>query len=187
MARVGYIRVSTQDQKTGRQEVNLKDCAKIFIDKASGKDTEHRPELAKLMDYVREGDTVVVDSYSRFARNTRDLLALVDRLKEKGVFFESMKENVDTSTAQGQLIMTIFAGLAEFERKQTLQRQAEGIALAKAQGKYKGRKRIATDTAVFNEQYKEWKSGNKTARAAMAALGMKPNTFYRRVKEYENR
>ena len=83
--------------------------------------------------------------------------------------------------------MTIFAGLAEFERKQTLQRQAEGIAIAKAQGKYKGRKRISADTAAFKEQYKEWKSGKKTARAAMTALGMKPNTFYRRVKEYENR
>ena len=139
------------------------------------------------MDYVREGDTVVVDSYSRFARNTRDLLALVDRLKEKGVFFESMKENVDTSTVQGQLIMTIFAGLAEFERKQTLQRQAKGIALAKTQGKYKGRKRIATDTAAFKEQYKKWKGRKITARAAMAVLGIKPNTFYRRVREHEYR
>ena len=104
MARVGYIRVSTQGQKTGRQEVNLKDCAKVFIDKASGKDTEHRPELAKLMDYVRDGDTVVVDSYSRFARNTRDLLALVDRLKEKGVFFESIKETLIPALHRSSLL-----------------------------------------------------------------------------------
>lgn len=185
MARIGYIRVSTQEQNAGRQEVTLSDCEKVFMEKASGKDTEHRPELAALLKYVRAGDTVVVDSYSRFARNTRDLLSLVDQLKEKGVYFESIKEKVDTSTPQGELIMTIFAGLAEFERKQTLQRQKEGIELAKAQGRYKGRQPIKVDMGAFEEQYTAWKAGKQTARATMQALGLGSNTFYRRVKEYE--
>ena len=185
MARIGYIRVSTQEQNTGRQEAALQDCDKQFIEKVSGKDTEHRPELAAMMEYVREGDTVIVESYSRFARNTKDLLNLVEALEKKGVHFVSLKEQVDTSTPQGRLMLTIFAGLAQFEREQTLQRQREGIELAKAQGKYKGRKRIETNGALFVEQYRKWKDGQQTARAAMEALGMKANTFYRRVKEYE--
>jgi len=185
VARIGYIRVSTQEQNTARQEAALSGCDKTYIEKASGKDSEHRPQLAKMMEYVREGDTVVVESYSRFARNTRDLLDLLDRLKLKGVAFVSLKENVDTSTPQGELMMTIFAGLAQFERQQTLQRQAEGIAIAKAAGKYKGRQPIKVDDTIFSRQYNEWKSGSKTAKAAMAELHLKPNTFYRKVKEYE--
>lgn len=183
MAKVGYIRVSTKEQNTGRQEVNLSGCDRTFTDKASGKTTEHRPELAKLMEYVREGDTVVVDSYSRFARSTKDLLTLVEQLKKKGVAFQSIKENIDTGTPQGELIMTIFAGLAEFERKQTLQRQAEGIAIAKQEGKYMGRQPIKVDQEQFEAEVKTWKEGKQTAKAAMEKLGLKPNTFYRRVKE----
>lgn len=187
MARIGYVRVSTQEQNTGRQENALQDCDKLYMEKVSGKDTEHRPELAAMMEYVREGDTVIVESYSRFARNTKDLLNLVEVLEKKGVHFISLKEQIDTSTPQGRLMLTIFAGLAQFEREQTLQRQREGIEIAKAQGKYKGRKRIATDEALFVEQYRAWKDGKQTAVAAMQALGMKANTFYRRVKEYEQK
>lgn len=185
MARIGYIRVSTQEQNTARQEVSLQECDKLYIDKISGKDTEHRPQLQAMMDYIREGDTVVVSEYSRFARNTRDLLTLVDRLKQKGVAFVSLKENIDTSTPQGELMMTIFAGLAEFERKQMLQRQAEGIAIAKQEGKYKGRQPIKVDTQAFEREYKAWKAGQQTARKAMQNLNLEPNTFYRRVRAYE--
>lgn len=185
MARIGYIRVSTQEQNTARQEVSLQECDKLYIDKISGKDTEHRPQLQAMMDYIREGDTVVVSEYSRFARNTRDLLTLVDRLKQKGVAFVSLKENIDTSTPQGELMMTIFAGLAEFERKQMLQRQAEGIAIAKQEGKYKGRQPIKVDTQAFEREYKAWKAGQQTARKTMQNLNLEPNTFYRRVRAYE--
>lgn len=185
MARIGYIRVSTQEQNTARQEVALKDCDKLYIEKVSGKDAEHRPQLKAMMDYVREGDTVVVLEYSRFARNTRDLLKLVDELKEKKVSFVSLKENIDTSTAHGELMMTIFAGLAQFERKQNLQRQAEGIAIAKAEGKYKGRQPIKVDEKAFEQEYRAWKEGKQTARKAMQNVGLQPNTFYRRVKAFE--
>ncbi len=196
MARIAYIRVSTQEQNTARQESKLADYDKVFMEKISGKNTD-RPELLKMMEYVREGDTVTVESYSRFARNTRDLLNMVDELDKKGVGFISLKEQVDTSTPQGRLMMNIFASLAQFEREQTLQRQAEGIAEAKkrdaelkAQGKpaetYKGRKPIDINSQQFMAEVKRWKEGEQTARETMQRLGLKSNTFYRRVKELES-
>lgn len=195
MARIAYVRVSTQEQNTARQDIKFEGYDKVFTDKASGKNVD-RVELNKMLDYVREGDSVTVESYSRLARNTKDLLTIVDTLKEKGVAFISLKENVDTSTPQGEFMMQVFASLAEFERKQTLQRQAEGIAEAKrrdaerkAQGlkaeTYKGRKPIEVDREAFTAEVKKWKEGKQTARETMARLNMKPNTFYRRVKEYE--
>ena len=144
MARIGYCRVSTEEQNTARQEAALADCDKVFIDKASGKNTE-RPQLQAMLGYVREGDVLVVESYSRLSRSTADLLRIVETLKSKGVNFISLKERTDTTTPQGELVMTIFAGIAQFEREQLLQRQREGIAIAKEQGKYKGRQRIAID------------------------------------------
>lgn len=184
MAKIGYIRVSTKEQNLARQEDLLKGCERVFSEKISGKDI-NRPELKKLLDFVREGDTVIVESYSRFARSTRDLLNLVDGLNKKGVAFVSLKEQTDTSTPQGKLIMTIFAGLAEFEREQTLQRQKEGIAIAKAEGKYKGRTPIKVDWAEFGKEHDKWKNGEITAVKAMENLKLRPNTFYRRAKEYE--
>lgn len=181
---VGYIRVSTDGQNTARQDEKLATCEKVFREKISGKNTD-RPELQKMMDFVREGDTVIVESYSRFSRSTKDLFDLIGRLDEKHVSFISLKENIDTSTPQGRLIMTIFAGLAQFEREQILQRQAEGIAIAKAAGKYHGRQPIKINQQAFEAQYLAWKDGAITAAQAMRNLDLKPNTFYRRVKEYE--
>ena len=197
MARIAYIRVSTQEQDTGRQDVMFTNYDKVFTEKISGKDT-NRPQLQKLMEYVREGDTVTVESYSRFARNTRDLLELVEELDKKKVGFISLKEQIDTTTPQGRLMMTIFAGLAQFEREQTLQRQAEGIAIKKARDAelkamglpaetYKGRKPIEVDNDRFAVEVKKWKDGQQTARQTMQKLGLKPNTFYRRVKEMEEK
>lgn len=184
MGRYKYIRVSTKEQNTARQEVDSKEYKGVYIEKASGKDTD-RPELKRMMEFVRDGDTVVVESYSRFARNTQHLLALVEELHRKNVAFVSLKENVDTTTPEGWLIFTIFAGLAQYEREQLLQRQAEGIAIAKAQGKYKGRQPITVNPTAFEKVYKEWKAGEITARRAMDRLGLKPNTFYRRVQALE--
>ncbi|MGL4549507.1 recombinase family protein, partial [Eubacterium aggregans] len=161
------------------------DASKVFIEKLSGKDT-NRPQLKAMLDYVRKGDTVVVESYSRLARSTKDLLSIVDELSSKGVQFISQKENIDTTTPQGRLMLTIFAGLAQFERECMLERQLEGIAIAKAEGKYKGRQPIKVDMEQFGDVYQEWKAGAITARKAMETLGLKPNTFYRRVKEYES-
>ncbi len=181
--RVAYIRVSTTEQNTARQEQTMKaqNIEKTFIEKISGKDT-NRPQLKAMLDYVREGDTVIVDSYSRLARSTADLLNIVGELDRKGVHFVSLKENVDTSSPSGRLMMTIFAGLAQFERETILERQREGIAIAKAEGKYRGRKPI-DKPSNWDEVIKLWKDGEITARKAQEKLGLKPATFYRMVKE----
>ena len=141
--KIGYVRTSTAEQNTARQEVLMKELRvdQVYIDRMSGKSL-NRPELKQMMEYVREGDTVIVESISRFARNTRDLLELVERLTAKGVEFISKKEAIDTTTPSGKFMLTIFGAVAELEREYILQRQQEGIAIAKANGIYKGRKPI---------------------------------------------
>lgn len=180
--KIGYIRVSTVEQNIARQEVIMKklDVEKIFIDKISGKNME-RPMLKEMMGFVRSGDIVVVESISRFARNTRDLLELVDQLVAKGVQFVSMKEKIDTSTPSGKFMLTVFGAVAQLERDYILQRQKEGIAIAKANGKYQGRKKIQNDR--FDEIYEKWKNNEITATQAMKLLNYSKTTFYRRVKE----
>ena len=180
--KIGYIRVSTAEQNTIRQQVLLKELGveELFIDKASGKNTD-RPELKRMLTYVRQGDTVIVESISRFARNTRDLLDLIAQLTAKQVEFISKKEAIDTTTPTGRFMLTIFGAVAELEREYILQRQNEGIAIAKEQGKYKGRKPICHPE--FEKVVTIWKSGNMTAVEAMRRLNMKPSTFYRKVRE----
>lgn len=140
--KIGYVRVSTLEQHEERQTVELTEKAhveKIFLDKLSGKDTA-RPQLQAMLEFARDGDTVYVSEFSRLARSTKDLLDIVQQLQEKQVQVISLKESFDTSTPAGELAMTMFAAIATFERKIMLERQREGIALAKAQGKYRGRK-----------------------------------------------
>lgn len=180
--KIGYIRISTTDQNTARQEVLMKELGveQVYIDRMSGKNTD-RPELKRMMNYVREGDTVIVESISRFARNTKDLLELVEQLTTKQVEFISKKESIDTTTPTGKFMLTVFAAVAELEREYLLQRQKEGIAVAKQNGVYKGRKPIQHPR--FNEIVSLWKGGDITAVEAMKRLNMKPSTFYRKVKE----
>ena len=179
--KIGYIRVSTQDQNTIRQEAMMESLGveELYVDRASGKNTQ-RPELQKMLDYVRRGDTVIVESISRFARNTRDLLELVEQLTEKGVEFVSQKEAIDTSTPTGKFMLTVFGAVAELEREYILQRQREGIEIAKSQGRYIGRKPITHPD--FDRVTALWRSGEITAVEAMRRLNMKPSTFYRKVK-----
>lgn len=139
--RIGYVRVSTLEQNEELQKVELVDkvkVEKIFLDKLSGKNTD-RPQLQAMLEFAREGDIVYVSEFSRLARSTKDLLDIVQKLKEKQVQVISLKENFDTSTPAGELAMTMFAAIATFERKIMLERQKEGIALAKEQGRYRGR------------------------------------------------
>lgn len=180
--KIGYIRVSTQEQNTIRQEVLMHELGvdEVYIDHMSGKNT-NRPELQRMMEYVRRGDTVIVSEISRFARNTRDLLDLVERLTEKGVEFVSRKEAIDTTTPTGKFMLTIFGAVAELEREYILQRQREGIAIAKAQGKYTGRKPM--QPLDFDRVIGQWKRGELTAVEAMQILRMSKTTFYRRVKQ----
>ena len=176
--KVGYVRVSTQGQNTARQEVLMQELGveKVFLDKQSGKDTA-RPELKKMMEFVREGDVVIVESISRFARCTRDLLELVEQLSGKGVAFVSKKEALDTSTPSGRFVLTIFGAIAQLERESILQRQKEGIAIAKAQGKYTGRPpKTYPDLGAVLEA---WRRGEISVGQARKQLGVSKSTFYR--------
>lgn len=179
--KIGYVRVSTEEQNTARQEIMLRelDVDELFVDRASGKNVD-RPELNRMMNFVRRGDTVIVESISRFARNTRDLLDLVERLTEKQVEFVSRKEAIDTTTPTGKFMLTVFAAVAELEREYILQRQREGIAIAKQQGKYRGRPpKVYPD---FERIAARWQKGEITAVQAMKQLGMSKTRFYERVK-----
>ena len=178
--KIGYIRCSSEQQNTARQEVLMKELGvdEVFIDKLSGKNTD-RPQLKKMLAYVRKGDTVIVSEISRFARNTKDLLELIEILTQKEVEFISQKEAIDTTTPTGKFMLTIFGAVSELERSYILSRQAEGIAIAKTLGKYKGRKPIElppeTDVVI-----KKWRSGQITASCAMRKLKISKSTFYRK-------
>lgn len=187
MANVAYIRVSSEDQNTARQEVLFKDydIDKYYIEKVSGKNIKDRPELQKMMEYVREGDIVYVESISRFGRSLQDLLTLINQLNEKGVQFKSLKEgDIDTTTPTGKLVFSIFASLAEFERETIRQRQAEGIAIAKANGKYKGKIKKDVDPVKFKSLYEKWQASEIKKKYMAKKLGISIATLDRRIAEY---
>ena len=188
MSKIGYIRVSTEHQETARQQEIM--CGyqvdRIFSEKLSGANTD-RPQLRAMLDYVREGDTLYVESISRLGRSTKDLLNIIDTLTDKGVTLISHKEKIDTDTPTGKFMLTVFAALSQLEREQLKQRQREGIEIAKAQGKYTGRKTIPTDWTRFGQLYGEWRAKHITGRDFMRRMYMSANTFYRRVREYELR
>ena len=138
---IAYVRVSTEEQNEARQTEALSkyNIEKWFVEKVSAKDT-HRPELQAMIDFARQGDTIYIHDFSRLARSTQDLLELVEKFKSKGIILISNKENIDTSTPTGKLMLTMIAAINEFERTNLLERQREGIAIAKRNGVYKGRK-----------------------------------------------
>lgn len=181
---IAYVRVSTAEQNEARQREALSKYAidKWFIEKASGKDT-NRPQLQALLEYVREDDTVYVEEFSRLGRSTSDLLAIVQHIEASGAKFVSLKENFDTQTPAGKLQMTMMAAIAEFERAMILERQREGIAIAKREGKYKGRKKVEIpNIAHYYERYMSRKA-SKTQLAK--ELDISRNTLDRLFKEYE--
>ena len=184
---LGYIRVSTVEQNEERQTRALLekgvDIENLFIDKQSGKNAD-REQLKALLSFCRKGDVVITESISRIARNTKDLLTIVESLTNKGVDFVSLKESIDTSTPQGKFILTVFGAMAELERESILERQKEGIAIAKEAGLYKGKQKMKIDRERFESVVKEWRADKITAVDAMKRLELKPNTFYRRVKEW---
>ncbi len=154
---VAYVRVSTVLQNEARQLEALKQyqIEKWFTEKVSGKDT-NRPKLKELLDFVREGDTVYIHDFSRLARSTKDLLEIVELLKAKGVTLRSNKENLDTSTPNGKLMLTVIAAINEFERANLLERQREGIEIAKKEGKFKGGQVKKIDDITFNAAYDKY-------------------------------
>lgn len=182
--KVGYVRVSTVEQNLGRQMELMKSLGveKIYCDKMSGKSTD-RTEFKEMMSFLREGDTLYVESFSRLSRSTLDLLNTVGKLKEKKVNLVSDKEQMDMSTPQGKFMVTVFAALSEFERESILERQREGIEIAKAEGKYKGRKPIPT-TETFFTVAKAWSDGSLALKDAIKESGVSESTFFRRCKQY---
>lgn len=155
---IAYVRVSTVEQNEARQLEALEkyNIDKWFTEKVSAKDT-NRPQLQAMLDFAREGDTVYIHEFSRLARSTKDLLEIVEALNNKGVQLVSNKENLDTSTPTGKLMLTMIGAIAEFERQQILERQKEGIAIAKKNNKFKGRQVKAIDEELFNKCYAEYK------------------------------
>lgn len=184
MANVGYVRVSTVEQNEGRQIAALKphQVGKWFVDKCSGKNTD-RPQFKAMLGYIREGDTVYIEDFSRLSRSVADLLHIIDEMQGRGVRLVSLKEHLDTSTPQGRLMLTVIGAINEFERANILERQAEGIAIAKAKGNvYKGRKRVQKP-AAWAEVYEAYHTRQMTAAEAMKRLELKRNTFYNFVKQ----
>ena len=182
---IAYVRVSTVEQNESRQVEGLKkyNIDEWFTEKVSAKDT-NRPKLQEVIKFARKGDTLYVHSLDRLARSTKDLLDIVEQLQAKGIQLVSSKENIDTNTATGKLMLTMIGAINTFERENMLERQREGIAIAKENGAYAGRKEISYPDN-WMKVYKQWKQRDLTGTKAMELLGLKRNTFYKLVKEYE--
>lgn len=182
--KIAYVRVSTVEQNEARQIEALEKYGieKWFTEKVSAKDT-NRPQLKEMLDFAREGDTVYIHDFSRLARSTKDLLDIVESLQSKGIHLVSNKENIDSSTPTGKLMLTMIAAINEFERTNLLERQKEGIAIAKRNGIYKGRKPFSSDK--FDELYCKYihREINKTEFANL--LGTSRPTLDKLIRERE--
>lgn len=184
--KVAYIRVSTVEQNEARQMEAMKGFGidKYFIEKKSGKNTTDRPQLQALLDFVREGDTVYIHSLDRLARSTQDLLNIVEQLQAKGVELHSDKEAIDSNTPTGKLMLTMIAAINQFERENLLERQREGIAIAKEQGKYKGRKQVKPE--AWKEAYSKYKAREiKSVSELAKVLGISRPTVYKLIEQEE--
>ena len=191
--RVAYIRVSTIEQNEERQikAFESMQIEKMFVEKASGKDQKGRPQLQQMLNFVREGDTVYVHDLSRLARSTKDLLSIAELLSQKGVALVSLKENVDSATPTGKLMLTMIGAIAEFERTNMLERQREGIAIQKAldqtrapaERKYKGRK--AVQIKNFEWHYQRYLTRQISKSALAKELGVSRPTLDKLIRYYE--
>ncbi|MCD8015911.1 MAG: recombinase family protein [Lachnospiraceae bacterium] len=181
---IAYIRVSTLEQNEQRQVEAMQkyNIEKWFIEKVSGKNA-NRPKLQEMLEFVREGDTVHIHDFSRLARSTKDLLDIVEKLNGKGVALVSNKENIDSSTPTGKLMLTMIGAINEFERTNLLERQAEGIAIAKKNGKYKGRKPVTISD--FESRYKLYVSREiKTKTELAKQLNISRPTLDKLIEEH---
>lgn len=183
--KIGYVRVSTVEQHEDRQLVTMEkyNVERIFQEKISAKDT-NRPELQAMLDFAREGDTIIVHDFSRLARSTKDLLQIVETLQANGIQLISAKENLDTSTPTGKLMLTMIGAINEFERENLLERQREGIAEAKKRGAYKGRKSIEIDD-TFIEYYQKYKNRELNKTQLAKQLNVSRPTLDKLIREYE--
>lgn len=184
MANIAYVRVSTVEQNEARQVEALQKhgIEKWFTEKISAKSME-RPQLQAMLDFVREGDTVYIHDFSRLARSTKDLLELVERLQNKGVHLISNKENLDTNTPTGKLMLTMIAAINEFERENLLERQREGIAIAKEQGKFKGGQVKRIDEKTFCAAYDRYQHRELNKKELAAELKISRPTLDKLLKD----
>lgn len=182
--KVAYVRVSSIEQNEARQVEGLEKYGieKYYIEKVSGKDT-NRPKLQEMLEFVREDDTVYIHEFSRLARSTKDLLEIVEYLNNKGVHLVSNKENLDTSTPTGKLMLTMIGAIAEFERQQILERQREGIAIAKREGKFKGGQVKKIDDDLFNKYYTEYKERKINKKTLAEKLEISRPTLDKLLKD----
>lgn len=185
MSNVAYVRVSSVAQNEERQIQAMKPyhIEKWFSEKVSAKEMDNRPQLQQMLEWVREGDTVYVLDFSRLARSTKDLLYITDLLTEKKVHLISLKEQLDTSTPTGKLMLTMIAAINEFERQNLLERQAEGIAIAKQKGVYKGRKKIEVNN--FEKYYRLYMKHKMSKSKIARELNISRPTVDRLIVEYE--
>lgn len=183
---IAYVRVSTAEQNEQRQIEALKqyDIDKWFIDKCSGKDTD-RQKFREMIEFVREGDTVYVMDWSRLSRSTVDLLKIIDSMDKHNIQLVSLKENFDTNLSTGRLMLSLIAAINEFERQNLLERQREGIAIAKAQGKYTGRKPVKRDEQLVMELIYAIKSKQISVSEAARRLKVTRATVYSLIARYE--
>lgn len=181
---IAYVRVSTIDQNEARQIESLSkyNIEKWFTEKISGKNT-NRPELQAMLDFAREGDTIYIHDFSRLARSTEDLLSIIKTLNDKGIHLISNKENLDSSTATGRLMITMIAAINEFERSNMLERQKEGIAIAKREGKYKGGQPKKVNDKLFNDLYQAYYHRDITKVEFAKKLGVSRPTLDKLLKE----
>jgi len=179
---VAYIRVSTEEQNEQRQIEAMQQypIERWFTEKVSAKDT-NRPRLQELLDYVRDGDTVHIHDFSRLARSVKDLLEIVEKLNAKGVALVSNKESIDTSTPTGKLMLTMVGAIAEFERANLLERQREGVAIAKKNGVYQGRKAVTVPD--FSQHYARYMRREVSKSALAKELGISRPTLDRLIDE----
>lgn len=186
MANIAYVRVSTVEQNEQRQIDGLQKHGidKWFTEKVSAKDIK-RPQLQIMLEYARTGDTIFIHDLSRLARSTKDLLELIDQMQAKGIHLISNKENIDTSTPTGKLFITMIAAINEFERANLLERQREGIAIAKANGKYKGRKEVVIND--FEKHYSRYMSREISKPTLAIELDISRPTLDKLIKDYQNK
>lgn len=177
----GYMRVSTIDQNLDRQKKQLKDfgCERIFFEKLTGTKRD-RPELNRMLEFLRPEDTVVVTDLTRLSRSTKDLIEITELISKKGAHLKSLKESwLDTTTAHGKMLFTIFAGIAQFERDLTSERTKEGILAAKKRGKLPGRPK-ADEEKINYALYLIEQGMNRTDAAEKA--GISRMTLYRKIQ-----
>ncbi len=181
---VAYVRVSTVEQNEARQVEALEkfNIEKWFTEKVSAKNA-NRPQLQAMLEFVREGDTIYIHDFSRLARSTKDLLDIIEQLDQKNVNLVSNKENLDTSTATGKLLVTMIAAINEFERQNLLERQAEGIQIAKREGKFKGGQVKKIDDELFAKHYAEFKLRKINKTQLAAALQISRPTLDKLLKD----